>query len=188
MKKPKAPRVPVLENAFEVNLPMLLRAVKGSGRPQVVLVDGSEHTVAVLSETRLAVRLGGQTLMAAIVAVPCLKDRVRPLLKCPRAHEGNYQSLYWRAGELACRHCHALRYRSNLAASKGARAQLARLKLMNSMGCPAGHLIPDRLPRKWNSTYKQKLNSLSTHHLYHYRLLVHCVQAMKDDDHNIRIS
>lgn len=129
MKKPKAPRVPVLENAFEVNLPKLLRAVKASGRPEVVLVDGDEQTVAVVSETRLAVHLGGRTWLADIVAVPCLKDRVRPLLKCPRAHEGNFQSLYYRAGELACRHCQKLRYRSNLAVDGAARSDLKRLKM-----------------------------------------------------------
>lgn len=118
MKKPKAPRVPVLESAFEINLPKLLRAAKASGRPELVLTDGDLHTVAVLSETRLAVHLGGRVWLADIVAVPCLGGRLRPLLKCSGAHEGNFQSLYYRAGELACRHCHALRYRSTLADRK----------------------------------------------------------------------
>lgn len=156
MKKPKAPRVPVLENAFEINLPKLLRAIKASGRPEVVLVDGDEHTVAVLSETRLAVHLGGRTWMADIVAVPCLKDRVRPLLKCPRAHVGNFQSLYWRGGELACRHCHALRYRTGLAAGSVARARLAREKLLAAMGGRPGDGVPARRRGAWRKRYARK--------------------------------
>jgi hypothetical protein len=161
MKKPKAPRVPVLENAFEVNLPKLLRAVKASGRPEVVLIDRDEHTVAVLSETRLAVRLGGRTWMADIVAVPCLKDRVRPLLKCPRAHEGNFQSLYWRGGELACRHCHALRYCSALAPGPVARARLAREKLLERMGARLGGDVPGRLPGAWRKRYARVAGRVS---------------------------
>jgi hypothetical protein len=157
MKKPKAPRVPVLENAFEVNLPKLLRAVKASGRPEVVLVDGYEHTVAVVSETGLAVHLGGRVWMADIVAVPCLKDRVRPLLKCPRAHEGNFQSLYYRAGELACRHCHALRYRSNLAPGKVERMELARHKLTKQMD----NLNLTRRFGQWRRSYYSALYSLA---------------------------
>lgn len=155
MKKTKAPRVPVLENAFEVNLPKLLRAVKASGRPEVVLVDGAEHTVAVLSETRLAVHLGGRAWLADIVAVPCLKDRLRPLLKCPRAHEGNFQSLYYRTGELACRHCHVLRYRSALAAGPVARAQLARQKLLKRMNVSFGDTLPMQTPGTWKKRNKR---------------------------------
>jgi hypothetical protein len=169
MKKPKAPRVPVLENAFEVNLPKLLRAVKASGRPEVVLVDGGEHTVAVVSETRLAVHLGGRTWMADIVAVPCLNDRVRPLLKCPRAHGGNFQSLYWRAGELACRHCHALRYRSNLAATKIDRARIARSKLLSLMGAKAGQPLVERKPRKWRCKHVRQSAHLTLWTSMHYR-------------------
>nr|WP_315256564.1 hypothetical protein [uncultured Duganella sp.] len=168
MKKPKAPRVPVLENAFEVNLPKLLRAVKASGRPEVVLVDGDEHTVAVLSETRLAVHLGGRTWLADIVAVPCLNDRLRPLLKCPRAHEGNFQSLYWRAGELACRHCHSLRYRSNLAAGRVARARLAREKLLGRMGGRSGDAIPLRAPRAWRKRYTRLAGHMADLARMHY--------------------
>jgi hypothetical protein len=168
MKKPKAPRVPVLENAFEVNLPKLLRAVKASGRPEVVLVDGTEHTVAVLSETRMAVHLGGRVWMADIVVVPCLKDRVRPLLKCPRAHEGNFQSLYFRASELACRHCHALRYRSNLAAGAVGRARLTRLKLIERMGGASSEVIPARPHRAWFKRYRHLAGRLAALTHSHY--------------------
>lgn len=168
MKKPKAPRVPVLENAFEVNLPKLLRVVKASGRQEVVLVDGDEHTVAVLSETRLAVHLGGRAWFADIVAVPCLKDRVRPLLKCPRAHEGNFQALYWRGGELACRQCHALRYRSNLAAGPVARARLARYKLVDRMGGRPGDAMPARAPAAWKNRYRRLVHRLDALTDLHY--------------------
>jgi hypothetical protein len=134
MKKPKSPRVPVLEAAFELNLPKLLRAAKATGSSLLVLDDGDERTVVALSPTRLAVHLGGRAWLADIVAVPCLNDRVRPLMKCPRAHEGNFQTLYLRDGELACRHCHGLRYRSTLAANATERARLARFKLLGRMG------------------------------------------------------
>jgi hypothetical protein len=169
MKKPKAPRVPVLENAFEVNLPKLLRAVKASGRPEVVLVDGGERTVAVLSETRLAVLLGDRTWMADIVAVPCLNGRLRPLLKCPRAHVGNFQSLYWRGGELACRHCHALRYRSALAAGPGARARLAREKLLERMGGRPGNDLPGRRHGAWRKRYARVVSLMGDLAATHYK-------------------
>ena len=168
MKKPKAPRVPVLENAFEVNLPKLLRAVKASGRPEVVLVDGDGHTVAVVSETRLAIHLGGRVWLADIVAVPCLKDRVRPLLKCPRAHEGNFQALYWRADELACRHCHELRYRSNLASGSVERARLARRRLLARMEAQPNDAVPLRRPRAWRSRYRRLIGRLDTLTSVHY--------------------
>jgi hypothetical protein len=153
MKKAKAPRVPVLEAAFELNLPKLLRAAKATGGSMLVLDDGDERTVVALSETRLAVHLGGRVWMADIVAVPCLNDRVRPLLKCPRAHEGNFQSLYFRAGDLACRHCHALRYRSTLVTGATERARLARQKLLGVMQGGADETIPRRQPRAWRKRY-----------------------------------
>jgi hypothetical protein len=140
MKKAKAPRVPVLENAFEVSLPKLIRAAKSTGSSRLALDDGNVRTVAVLAETRLAVFLGGQQWVVDIVPVQCLQGRSRPLLKCPRAHEGNFQSLYFRGGELACRHCHALRYRSNVAATAIERARIARSKLLLSLGAEPGHL------------------------------------------------
>ncbi len=161
MKKPKAPRVPVLEAAFELNLPKLLSAVKASGRPEVVLVDGDEYTVAVVSKTRLAVHLGGRMWLADIVAVPCLGGRLRPLLKCSRAHEGNFQSLYFRAGELACRHCHALRYRSALAAGPVARARLAREKLLAGIGGSPDDDPPARQARAWRKRHGRLVGRLT---------------------------
>lgn len=153
MKKAKAPRVPVLEAAIEVNLPKILRATKASSSPLVTLTDGDVRTVVAVTETRLAVHLGGRVWMADIVAVKCLNDRVRPLLKCPRAHEGNFQSLYWRGGELACRHCHALRYRSNLAPGAVDRARLQRDKALAALGGRPGDVLPPRTPRAWRRRY-----------------------------------
>jgi hypothetical protein len=153
MKKAKAPRVPVLESAFEVNLPKILRATKASSSPLVTLNDGDVRTVVAVTETRLAVHLGGRVWMADIVAVKCLNDRVRPLLKCPRAHEGNFQSLYWRGGELACRHCHALRYRSNLAPGEFERQRLQRDKALAALGGGLGDALPTRAPRAWRRRY-----------------------------------
>jgi hypothetical protein len=153
MKKAKAPRVPVLENAFEVNLPKLIRAVKATGSSRLVLDDGDVRTVAVIAESRLAVFLGGLNWVVEIASVPCLQGRVRPLLKCPRAHEGNFQSLYFRGGELACRHCHALRYRSAVAPSAAARAQLGRIKLLTKIGAAPGQLFADRRPFAWRKRH-----------------------------------
>jgi hypothetical protein len=153
LKKAKAPRVPVLENAFELNLPKLMRAAKASGSSRLVLDDGDVRTVAVLAETRLAVFLGGRQWVVDIVAVQCLQGRLRPLLKCPRAHEGNFQSLYFRGGELACRHCHRLRYRSNVAATASDRVRIARLKLLATMGALPGQLMTERQPYKWRKKH-----------------------------------
>lgn len=153
MKKAKAPRVPVLENAFEVNLPKLIRAAKATDDARVVLTDGAVRTVAILTQSRLAVSLGGRSWVVDIVAVQCLKGRLRPLLKCPRAHEGNFQSLYYRSGELACRHCHALRYRTNLAATAVERARIARVRLLLSLGIEPSRLDMARHPYKWRKRH-----------------------------------
>lgn len=153
MKKAKAPRVPVLENAFELNLPKLMRAVKATGDSRVVLDDGVTRTVAVLAETRLAVLLGGRQWVVDIVPVQCLRDRVRRLLTCPRAHEGNFQSLYYHGDELACRHCHALRYRTNVAATAAERAWIARSKLLLKIGTESGELVAARKPFKWRKKH-----------------------------------
>jgi hypothetical protein len=177
MKKAKAPRVPVLENAFELNLPKLMRTSKASGSSRLVLDDGDVKTVAVLAETRLAVFLGGQQWVVHIVTVRCLRGRVRPLLKCPRAHEGSFQSLYFRAGDLACRHCHALRYRTNLAAKTTDRAQIKRMKLLIRLGGEPGGLLPARVPGTWRKRY----NALAEHYgrltVMHY---THLKNVIKD--------
>lgn len=158
----------MLESAFEVNLPKIMRAVRESARQEVVLVDGAERTVAAVSETRLAVHLGGRVWMADIMAIPCLNNRLRPLLKCPRAHEGNFQSLYWRAGELACRDCHALRYRSNLAAGPVPRARLAREKLLTKMKWQRVDTIPPRKPNSWRKRYLNQVSRIGALSNAHY--------------------
>ena len=153
MKKSKAARVPILENAFELNLPKLLRAVKATGDFRVVLDDGDVRTVAVLTETRLAVFLGARHWVVDIVSVQCLQGRLRPLLRCPRAHEGNFQSLYFRGDELACRHCHALRYRTNIAATAVERSRIKRSKLLSKIGGEPGELVAARQPFKWRKRH-----------------------------------
>lgn len=159
MAKAGSGRVPVLESTFELNLPKLLRAVKASGDPRVLLVDGDERTVAVVSETRLAVHLGGRTWLADIVTVPCLGGRVRPLLKCPRAHEGNFQSLYVNRAELACRNCLQLRYLSNLAPNACARTRGERIDLYRKVGMIDG-ASPSRPKRQWRRTFLSNLYRL----------------------------
>jgi len=169
MKKAKAPRVPVLENAFELNLPKLMRAAKATGSSRLVLDDGDVRTVAVLTERRLAVFLGGQQWVVDIVAVQCLQGRLRPLLKCPRAHEGNFQSLYFWGGELACRHCHALRYRSNVASTSFERARIARSKLLTALGGKPDHPEVVRLPYKWRKRHLRLIAKAASLSHIHYQ-------------------
>lgn len=169
MKTAKAPRVPVLENAFDVNLPRLMRMAKATADSRLILDDGDVRTVAVLTATRLAVFLGGQQWLVDIVHVQCLNGRVRPLLKCPRAHEGNFQSLYYWGDELACRHCHGLRYRSNLAPSAAGRARIARSKLLSSMGAKPGQVVAERRPFKWRSRHLRLIARLTRLTGVHYR-------------------
>jgi len=169
MKKAKAPRVPILENAFEVNLPKLMRTAKSTGSSRLVLDDGDVRTVAVLAETRLAVFLGGRQWVVDIVPVQCLRDRVRRQLACPRAHEGNFQSLYFHGGELACRHCHRLRYRSNVAATAVDRARIARLKLLYAMGAEPGEPMAARQPFKWRKRHLSLVARVERLTSVHYR-------------------
>ena len=176
MKKAKAPRVPILENAFEVNLPKLMRAVKATGDCRVVLDDGVVRTVAVLAETRLAVLLGGRQWVVDIVPIQCLQGRLRPLLKCPHAHEGNFQSLYLRGDELACRHCHVLRYRSNLAATAVERSRIARSKLLDAIGAEPGGLTTSRRPFKWRSRHLRLLGRLAKLSTAHYQEIRNWIQ------------
>jgi len=169
MKKAKAARVPILENAFEVNLPKLMQAAKAKGSSRLVLDDRDVRTVVLLTETRLAVFLGGRQWVVDIVAVRCLGDRARPLLKCPRAHEGNFQSLYYRGDELACRHCHALRYRTNVATSAAERARMARSKLLREMGAQPGELVAARKPFRWRKKHLSLAARVERLTSVHYR-------------------
>lgn len=159
--------MPVIENAVELNLAKLKRATVAAGTSQLVLNDGDVRTVVALSTTRLAAFLGGRAWLADIVAVPCLRGRYRDLLKCPRAHEGNFQSLYFWAGELACRQCHGLRYRSNLAPSAVGRARIARSKLLTALGAVPGQVVAERQPFKWRKRHQRvvtRVAALSTTH------------------------
>jgi hypothetical protein len=171
MRTAKAPRVPVLDNAFEVNLPKLMKVARATGSSRLVLDGGDVRTVAVLAETRLAVFLGGRDWVVDIVPVQCLQGRVRPLLKCPRAHEGNFQTLYWWKGDLACRHCLGLRYRSTLGASATARNRIARHKLLQQMGGGPGIDVPDRPYGCWRKKHARDVIKLGGLTQVHYRQL-----------------
>jgi len=168
MRKAKVARVPILENAFELNLPKLMRAVKATGDCRVVLDDGNVRTVAVLAETRLAIFLGGRHWVVDIVPIQCLEDRVRPLLRCPRAHEGNFQSLYWSGTEVACRACLGLRYRSTLAATSTDRARLARYKLMAKLGGQPGTEVAYRQAGKWRRRHQRLIGRFEFLSRTHY--------------------
>ncbi|MEJ7806928.1 MAG: hypothetical protein WKG03_13530, partial [Telluria sp.] len=112
--------------------------------------------------------------------VPCLHNRARPLLKCPRAHEGNFQTLYYRAGELACRHCHNLRYRSTLAASSTDRARIARHKLLAKMGGAPGEDAPERRPGAWRKKHARQVITLGILTKAHYDQLRAYVDRHQD--------
>lgn len=171
MSGKKLGRVPVLEDAFEINLAKLLAVSKRSGQSLLKLTDGVAAGEVLMTEVKLAVHFAGRVCVADIVTVPCLHGRVRPLLKCPRAHEGNFQSLYFRDDELACRHCHLLRYRSNLAATTTARARLARTKLLEKLGGEAGEVLPARQPFKWRKRHQRLSARLAILTGSHYRAL-----------------
>jgi hypothetical protein len=167
MKKAHAGRVPVLEQAFEIKLPWLMKQAKKMGTNTLVITDGEIRTVVELTPTRLATKLGGVVWVVDIVPVSCLGGRVRPLLKCPRAHEGNFQALYFRAGILACRHCHELRYRSNLAANQVERISQTRRRLVKKLGGTSSDSIPPRAVGTWRKRYKRlaiRLAAISSAH------------------------
>lgn len=148
-----------------------MRAAKATGSSRLLLDDGVVRTVAMLTETRLAVFLGGRQWVVDIVPVQCLQGRVRHLLKCPRAHEGNFQSLYFRAGELACRHCHKLRYLSNLAPNSLQRARLKRDKKFIKLGGKLGDHLPARRPGRWRRRYSALVRQYRILTLQHYEAL-----------------
>jgi hypothetical protein len=165
MKKARAARVPVLENAFEVHLPKLMRMAKVADESRVVLDDGDVRTVAIVTQTRLAVFLGGRPWVVEIVSVKCLKDRSRLLMRCPRAHEGNFQSLYYQSGELACRRCHALRYRTNLASTPAVRDRIRYFKFLAKFGNTSQCTSLNRKRGEWRSKFLR--NALQLDRLSH---------------------
>ena len=153
MSKSKFCRVPVLEDTFEINLAKLLAVSARTDQSLLAIGDGTTTGLAMIAQDRLTVFLGGATYHVDMVAVPCLRGRVRPLLKCSRAHEGNFQSLYWSGTEVACRYCLGLRYRSTLAATATDRARIARHKLLRRLGCTPDTTIPTRQPYKWRKRH-----------------------------------
>ncbi len=164
-------RVPVLELAFELNLAKLNRAAKQYASSALSVTDGVSRGVVLLSAGGMSLSINGRTQVAAVVAVPCLGGRLRPLLKCPRAHEGNFQSLYLTGGELACRYCHALRYRTTLAPTATARARFARHKLMSVMGGEPGIDVPVRRAGAWRKKYTRQILALGQATQAHYEQL-----------------
>lgn len=161
MKKMKLDRVPVIEDTLGLNLPTLLKASKKTDSGLLALTWQGTTGLVMLEAQRMTVIFGGVTVSADITSVPCLNGRLRPLLKCSRAHEGNYQTLYLRGDKLACRHCHGLRYRSTLVATASDRARLARFKLLDSMGGLPGVDVPERMPRAWRKRYRRMLARLA---------------------------
>lgn len=163
--------VPILECAFALNVSSLLRASRRCRSPLVAVSSGDQLGVVVLAPTQIALFIDGAVHHASIVAVSCLNGRSRALLKCPRAHEGNFLSLYYCNGVLACRHCHRLRYRTTLASSAIARARIARSKLLQRMGAQPGETVPIRKPGAWRKRYGKLLGQVDSVSGVHYGAL-----------------
>jgi len=164
----KRDRVPVIEDTLGLNLATLLTASKKANSDLLALTWQSTTGLVMLEAQRMAVMFGGVTVSTEIASVPCLNSRLRPLLKCPRAHEGNYQTLYLRGDKLACRHCHGLRYRSTLVATASERARLARFKLLDRMGGLPGVDVPERQHGAWRKRYRRMLGRLAALTGMHY--------------------
>ncbi|MBA5686710.1 hypothetical protein [Rugamonas apoptosis] len=161
MKKAKLDRVPVIEDTLGLNLATLLATSKKTGSGLLAVTWQGTTGLVMLEAERMTLMFGGVTACAEIATVRCLNGRLRPLLTCPRAHEGDFQTLYLRGGELACRHCHGLRYRSTLAANATDRARLARFKLLDRMGGQPGDAIPTRPSRAWRKRYRRMVGRLA---------------------------
>ena len=153
MSGKKLGRVPVLEDAFEINLAKLLAVSARTGQSLLAIGDGTNTGLVMIAPNHLTVFLGGATYILAITTVACLNGRARPLLLCSGAHEGNFQTLYWSGTEVACRHCLRLRYRSTLAPTATERARLARFKLLRKLGGTQDATMPARQPYKWRKRH-----------------------------------
>lgn len=153
MKKTTFDRVPVIEDTLGINIAVLLAEARKTGSNLLSLTWQGTTGLVMLEAKQVTLMFSGMIVSADIYAVPCLNGRSRPLLKCPRAHEGNFQSLYYLNKKLACRHCHGLRYRSTLAAAPIDRARLARFKLIEAMGGSSLNVVPGRKWGQWRRRY-----------------------------------
>lgn len=161
MKKMKRDRVPVIEDTLGLNLAKLQATAKKVGSDTLAITWQGTTGLVILEPERMVLAFGGVTVSADISSVPCLNGRLRPLLRCSRAHVGNFQTLYLRGAELACRHCHQLRYRTTLAAGPIERARLARFKLLDRMGGLPGEAVPRRQHRAWQKRYRRLVARLA---------------------------
>lgn len=79
LSKQHSPTRGRLKRPLTQHLPMHTAPIKGPYFS--ALGDGDIRTVAQLTETRLAIKLGGKVWLADIVPVPYLGGRLRPLLR-----------------------------------------------------------------------------------------------------------
>jgi len=168
MKKMKRDRVPVIEDTLGLNLAKLQATAKKVGSDTLAITWQGTTGLVIMEPERMVLAFGGVTISADIVTVACLNGRLRSLLKCSRAHVGNFQTLYLRGGELACRQCHGLRYRSTLAAGPVERARLARFKVLDRMGGLPGEAAPVRRSRAWRKRYLRLVGRLLALSGVHY--------------------
>lgn len=144
---------------------------KKTGQNLLSLAWQGTTGLVMLEPKQITLMFSGVIVSAEICAVACLNGRLRPLLRCPRAHEGNFQTLYLRGGKLACRQCHSLRYRSNLASTIGERLRLKRQKLIQRMGGEAFETMPAHQATMWGRRHKKQARQLSAVSLQHYSAL-----------------
>jgi hypothetical protein len=168
MSGKKTGLVRVLENAFEINLAKLLAASKKLGATTLTVDGCGMSGLASISYDKFTLIVDGGIFSCLIITVPCLNGRFRPLLKCPRAHEGNFQSLYLFNGELACRKCLKLRYRSNLASGSKERARIQRMKAMHKLGRQADGTLPEYKKFEWRKKYFEKIAHIKDLENDHY--------------------
>ena len=164
----KSAKVITVESVFEVNLAKILAVSKDANYLLLTLRNNSIFGLVFIDQHNLMLMIGGCLLYAQRVLVPCLNGRFRPLLKCPRAHEGNFQSLYLFNGELACRKCLKLRYRSNLASGTKERARIQRMKAMHKLGRQADGTLPEYKKFEWRKKYFKKIAHIKDLENDHY--------------------
>jgi hypothetical protein len=184
MSRKKTGKILTIENAFEVNLPTLLKASLHTSSRLLVVDDSYMYGLVLIEKDKMTLITGGLLMSAAIVFVPCLKGRFRPLFKCPRAHEGNFQSLYLSDGVLACRKCHHLRYQSNLAGCANDRARIQRHKMMQRLGRRADGELPSQRKFEWRKKYLAKISKIQELENNHYLELRHMLNGMRDRSTN----
>jgi hypothetical protein len=174
----------ILERAFEINLATLLKKSRDLSSNILTIGDSFSMLIAVISQHQINIVSGDAIATLDVVAIPCLKGRFRPLFRCPRAHEGNFQSIYLCDGVLACRKCHNLRYQSNLAGCAKDRARIQRYKMMKRLGRKTDGKLPNQRKFEWQKKYFAKISKIQELENNHYLELRQMLNGMRKRSSN----